>query len=62
MIKKQLNGGEREFREIRKFKMLGRESSVLRKAFLERMKKEKKSYVFLNNSYLGYLLHQGRKN
>lgn len=50
------------FREIRKFKMLGRESNILRKASLKRIKKEKKSYVFLNNSYLSYLLYQGRKN
>lgn len=62
MIKKQSNGGERGFRErIRKFKMLGRESNILRKACLERIKKKKKSYVFLNNSYLGRFTVPGKE-
>ena len=62
IIKKQSNGGERGFGErIREFKMLGRESNILRKACLERIKKKKKSYVFLNNSYLGRFTAPGKE-
>lgn len=62
IIKKQSNGGERGFRErIRKFKTPGRESNVLRKACLERIKKKKKSYIFLNNSYLGRFTAPGKE-